>query len=171
MAAAFAAPEGHAAAGKSITGKKTTIVLSSPSHHALKAHHFTLEANGPARYKAGTLTLPVTGGTYDGPLDSVVKQGGGFTISKGSKSVSINKLVDHTNSLSATARVSGHGRIAAVTIGIPGSSNATDTTATFADYQVTLSKQLVKVLDTTFGTRQFARHATIGTGTTKLTFS
>jgi hypothetical protein len=170
--AAVAGPDAHPhASGKQITGDKTTIVLNAASRKAMKAHHYKLEPTGAASLKHGTLTLPVTGGTYNGPTNSVVKQAGGFTISKGSKSVTVRKLVVHSNSLSATAHVTGNNRITAVTIGIPSSHSETDTTATFSGYQVTLSDQLVKILDAKFGTKQFAKHADIGTGTTDLTFS
>jgi hypothetical protein len=137
----------------------------------MHTHGFTLAATGPARLSGTKLTSPVTGGTYTG-FSATVRQAGGFRISKAGAQVTVRKAVDKTDSLSGTAIVTGRGRIKAVTVTLPRSMHKNSAhSTTFSGYTVTLAKPLVRVLDTTFGTKLFAKHATIGTGSTTLRYT
>jgi hypothetical protein len=151
-----------------VTGGKTSITLNAKARHAMSSHRFVLTATGPATLKGATLTTPVTSGTYAG-FTADVKTAGGFRISKGSRSVTISKVHSNSSSFTGTAKVSGHGRIKAVKIGVPTAMSGSNP-VTFSGYTVTLDKPLVQVLDTKFGTKLFAKHAKIGTGSTTLKY-
>jgi hypothetical protein len=164
VAGAIPRPSAH-----KVTGGKTSITLNAKTRHAMTSNHYVLTATGPATLKGATLTTPVTSGTYAG-FTADVKTAGGFRISNASTGVTISKVHSKSSSFSGTAKVSGHGRIKALTIGVPTSMSGSNP-VTFSGYTVALAKPLVKLLDAKFGTRLFAKHAKIGTGSTTLKYS
>jgi hypothetical protein len=152
----------HPAATHRVTGGKSRISLSRNVRRAIASHHLAIAATGPATYNGGTLTAPVRSGTYTG-LSADVNTAGGFRISRGGTSVSVRKVRSSSSSFSGTAKVTGHGRIPAITLGVPTKVSGNDP-VTYSGFSVTLSKQLVKILDHRFGTTLFKTHRHIGTG-------
>jgi hypothetical protein len=158
-----------AAASHTVTGGKSTVKLKTRTVAALASHGFALAATGKASLKGTTLSLPVIGGHYNAGKGEVVHTGG-FTISKGSNSVTIKNLVVNTTKGSGMAHVTGHGRIIVVAVGQPQRGSGTKHSVTYAGYTVKLSKRLIKVLDTKFSTTLFAIHPELGIGSTTLKF-
>jgi hypothetical protein len=155
-----------------ITGGSIKVKLYPGAVKAMKKNHIALTAVSPSSLAKGTLTEQVTGGTLDIINETAtVQSSGGFRIAKGSKSVTIRKLDAKTSSTGggATAVVTGHGRIAAITttapVLVPGAGSITA-----SGFTVTLSKPLVSILDKKFGTKLFKTHAKIGTGAVTFTY-
>lgn len=147
-----------------VTGGSTTIKLSKASLKAMKKNGFTLSAISPATFNGKTLKSPIKGGNFQVPTAKITVAGG-FKISHGGKSVSVTKLhsTSSVNGGSGTAIVTGQGRIPA-TVTSSGTPTLTPTMIKSTGFTVTLDKPLVKVLDSTFGTKLFKTHAQIGTG-------
>jgi hypothetical protein len=164
--AAFAVTGSHpSAANRTISGGKTTIDLNAKTVKALTKDGFSLAPTGKAKAKGGALILPVTGGNY-GTHPGVVKHTGGVEISKGSTSVTIKNLIVRTRSTTATAVVTGKGRVNAIHLGSPQSGGP----HSFGGYTVSLSKSGIKALDKKFSTKAFEKHPLLGVGSTTLTF-
>jgi hypothetical protein len=152
-----------------ITGGKTTITIDSKTAAGLLSHGFKTAATGRATLKGAKLTLPVTGGHYKSGV-GVVEQVGGLEISKGSHSVTIKNLDVRPADGTGTALVTGHGRMAAVTVGSPNAGGGSPHSITYSAWSITLSKPLVKVLDHDLSTTYFASHDSLGSGSTTLDF-
>jgi hypothetical protein len=167
-AVAAAAPQ-VASASQTVVSGKTAVELNAKTLKALAADGYTLKATGKGGVKGTTLTLPVTGGTYNQGVGTVV-QVGGFSITKGSKSVTVKDLIIHLKGGSATAIVTGHGRITAVTVGAPQSGSGGAHWVSYGGFTVSFSSAATKVLDGTFSTKAFAKHSTLGVGSTRLNF-
>jgi hypothetical protein len=168
--AAFAGAGTHAsapaAANRTISGGKTTVQLNSKTINALAHDKFSLAPTGKAKVtKAFALVFPVTGGNY-GTHPGRIVHTGGIKISKGSKSVTIKNLIVKTNSATATAVVTGKGRIGVVTLGSPQEGGP----SSFGGYSVSISKSGIKLLDKVFKTKAFKKHPTLGVGSTTLKF-
>lgn len=170
LLAAASAPAG--AAGQrpqsKITGGTSKLVLSKTTLKALKASHFKLTAKSPATLSGRTLKTPIKGGTFTG-LGATVQTAGGFTITKGSKHISVTSLRSGTSS--GTAKVSGHGRVEAVTNTFPTKYSLGTNPVTASGFTVSLATPLIKILDSTFHTKAFKKHPTLGTGSVSFTHS
>lgn len=156
-----------------VTGGSLKIKLNKDSLKAMRANGFTLSAISPARFNGKTLKSPIKGGQFTlAAASAKITVGGGFKISHAGKSVAVTKLHSQTGPSggSGTAMVTGHGRIAA-TVTSPGTPTLTPTMVKSSGFTVTLAKPLVKVLDSTFGTKLFKSHAEIGTGTATIHYS
>jgi hypothetical protein len=158
------------AANHKVTGGSSSIKINSTDLHLMKTNHLKLSASKPAKFKSPTLKSPIKGGTYTG-LSATIVASGGFKISKGSKSVSITDV--HSSSGisggTGTAKVTGHGRITAITTSRPTDISGNNPT-TFSGFTVTLAPPLVKILDKKFKTKLFKSHAEIGTGSVTLKY-
>jgi hypothetical protein len=153
-----------------VTDGKSSVKLSAKSRKAMKQHHLHLTPIAPSTLKHGKLSSPVTGGTFTG-ISADIKSGGGFKISKGGTTITVTKLDSQSNAGggSGTAKVSGQGRIEVITVSQPQNydfGKAGGKPAKFSGFTVTMSPNFVKVLDQAFHTKQFKKHATIGTGST-----
>jgi hypothetical protein len=158
------------AANHKVTGGSSSITINSTDLHLMKKNHLKLAAIKPAKFKSPTLKSPIKSGTYTG-LSATIVAGGGFKISKGSKSVSITDLHSSAgvSGGTGTAKVTGHGRITAITTTSPTGISGNNPT-TFSGFTVTLAPELVKILDKKFGTKLFKSHAEIGSGSVTLKY-
>lgn len=170
-AAAVAVGTPHVATVKqTIASGKTTVDINAKTAKVLRADGFAVTTTGKASLKGATLSLPVTGGTYNQGVGTV-KHAGGIKITRGSTTVTISSLVVHPSAGTATADVAGHGRIQAVLVGAPQSGNGGPHFVQYGGFTVKLSKPAIKILDAKFSTMAFANHPTLGIGSTTLHFT
>jgi hypothetical protein len=173
LAAAVAVPSFAAsarpAATHKVTGGKSSVKLNASARKAMKHDGVTLTPVSPATYHHAKLTSPITGGQYTG-YSAKIRTAGGFTLSKGGVSVSITKLHSDSGTMTGTAIVTGHGRIDAVHISIPTHYDVNDNPAKFSGFTVTMTSDLVTILDNAFDTKAFKTHAEIGTGSTSIKY-
>jgi hypothetical protein len=165
---AWGSPQTSAASQTVVRGK-TTVDLNGKTVKALHSAGFSVSATGPADLKGATLSLPVSGGTYNQGVGTIVHTGG-IKISKGAKSVTIKDLIIHLKSGAASADVSSHGRISAVDVGSPQNGSGGPHWVSYGGFSVALSKATIKVLDHAFSTMAFANHDKLGVGSTTLHF-
>jgi hypothetical protein len=171
ITAAASAPAGavsHRPAAK-ITGGTSKLHLSKTTLSAFKAKHFKLTAKSPATLSGRTLTTPIKSGTFSG-FTATVQTAGGFTISKGSKHITVSNLHSDSRTGVGTAKVTGHGRVKAVTNTQPTSTHLGNP-VTASGFTVSLAKPLIKILDSTFHTTAFKKHAKLGTGSVSFNYS
>jgi len=155
-----------------ITGGHIKIKLNAAALSALSSAHLKLTPKSPATFNGTTLKAPIKGGTIDiATVTAHIKSAGGFTISKGSKSVTVKALHSTAHGGaggSGTALVTGHGRIKAITTTAATVSSGSGSISA-KNFKVTLAAPLVKILDKKFHTTVFADHARIGTGSATMT--
>jgi hypothetical protein len=155
--------------GSTITGGTSKLTISKSTLRALHHHHFTLTAKSPATLSGRTLTTPIKSGTFTG-FSATVQTAGGFTISKGSKHITVSNLHSDSSTGVGTARVTGHGRVKAVTNTQP-THTSFGNPITASGFTVSLAKPLIKILDAKFNTLAFNKHKTLGTGSVSFTYS
>jgi hypothetical protein len=168
-AVAVAGPH-PATTAQTVVSGKTSIDLNAKTVKVLHAGGYGLKTTGKATLKNAKLSFPVTGGTYNQGV-ATVDHIGGITITKGAKSVTIKDLIIHTKTNSGSADVSGHGRVTALAIGDPSSGSGGAHWVTYSGFSVTLSKSAITMLDKKFATKDFAKHPTLGIGSSTLHFT
>jgi hypothetical protein len=158
-------PQHHAS--EKVTGGKVSVNLNAASVTALLASGLSVSPTGKATFSGVSLSFPVAGGTYS-KTGGTIDESGGITLSKGSTSVNIKNLRVNLKTRKGTGVVTGHGRISAVTVTKPSSTTHSGHKVTISGYTVKMSKRLISLLDKAFSTTLFAKHPTLGAGTTTL---
>ncbi len=91
-----------------VTGEQTTVTLSGAAKQALTAAGITYAPLAPATASPADLTFPISGGRVDATtLRGVVRHRGGFSLTKGEKTVRLRRPV---------ARVTGAGGFLSVRV-------------------------------------------------------
>jgi hypothetical protein len=159
-----------AATAHRITGGQTTVELDSTTLAAMGRQGLTLSAYDPAAISRGAvLHLRNRWGTVD-PPNFVVHEAGGFTITKGARSVTINNLVLDTTTSRATANVTGYGNIRALILGPPNNGTGGPGLFQIGAFTVTFTPGAIAALDSSFGTAVFSRRPTLGIGTSRMLY-
>lgn len=169
VAVSCGAAVAEARTSQPITRGNTQITLNTNTVQALHDHNFALAATPGATVRNGVLKLPTTGGTAN-PPNYVIEQGGGFSITRNGKRISVSHIVYNTAKHQATGAVTGHGTIVVFTVGDPNMGNGGPGMVQFGGFPVKLANGFVRILDNTYNAQVFANHPSLGTGGTTVYF-
>lgn len=171
LASSSAGIASAAAATHRVTGGQTTVELNRTTLAAIGRQGLTLSAVAPAAISRGAvLHLRNRWGSVNEP-NYVVHEAGGFKITKGAESVTINNIVLNSTTSRATANVTGHGNIPALILGAPQNGMGGPGMFQLGGYSVTFTAGAVKALDQAFGTAVFTRRPTLGIGASRMLFA
>ncbi len=168
----IAAPAGAATTSVKLSGGTTTLTLSKPTVKLLGAARISADPIKPAKVlKAGSLVLPISGGSID-PKTAVgtITHKGGFTLSAGKVKVALkNPTVKIGKKSTLTVQV-GKAKIAVGTLGLAKAKVTRDGFATnVAGVNIALSKVGATALNAAFGVRAFKTGLSLGTVAVKST--
>jgi hypothetical protein len=152
-----------------IKSGKTVITLDAATMTAAKTARVELRSISPATTVRRTLTLPTAGGTAT-PPNYVEQETGGLVVSDAAGTVKFTHITIDTAHHVARAQVTGHGTIAALTLGDPQNGNGGPGFVEFGAFPVSFTPAAVRVLDAALHTRLFAKHPRLGLGASTVRF-
>ncbi len=159
----------NAASATPIKSGKTVITLDAATTSAANAAGLKIQSITPATKVSRTLTLPTAGGTAT-PPNYVENETGGFALSRAGTTVRFTDITLDTAHHVAHVRVTGQGRIAALTLGDPQNGNGGPGFVQFGAYPVTLTAAAVRALDSALHTHVFMSHSRLGLGSSTVRF-